>query len=35
MKQKKIELKPESRNWIDKHGLEKHDITIKPKKEKN
>ena len=35
MKQKNNELKPESREWIDKHGLEKHGITIKSKKREN
>ena len=34
MKKKGIELKPENGGWIDKHGLHKHDITIKPKREK-
>ena len=34
MKTKGFELKHEKSSWIDKHGLHKHGITIKPKKDR-
>ena len=35
MKKKGFELKHEKDGWIDKHGLHKHGITIKPKRDKS
>ena len=32
MKKKEFELRSKKVGWIDKHGLHKHGITIKPKR---
>ena len=34
MKKEKNELIPVNGGWIDKHGLHKHTISIKPKRDR-